>query len=76
MLGCRLTRSLRCAGMTDPGYTFRAHDPVAGTWHETDGLTTEQVAKLANGEAVAWSVTDERTLVDDDGTITHRETAR
>ena len=61
--------------MTERTYTFRARNPVDGTWHETDGLTAEQAAKLGNGEAVSWAVTNEKILVDDDGTITHRETA-
>lgn len=60
--------------MTERDYTFRARN-ADGTWHETDGLTAEQAAKLGNGEAVAYTVTNERILVDDDGTITQRETA-
>jgi len=60
--------------MTEPSYTFRARN-ADGTWHETDGLTVEQAAKLSNGQAVAWTVTDETLLIDEDGTITHCETA-
>jgi len=60
--------------MTEPMYTFRARN-ADGTWHETDGLTAEQAAKLGNGQAIAYTPTDEQIVVDDDGTITHRETA-
>ena len=60
--------------MTEPSYTLRSRLPD-GTWQETNGLNAQQVAKLGNGEAVAWTVTDERLVIDDDGTITYRETA-
>ncbi len=58
----------------EPSYSLRSRN-LDGTHNETDGLTAEQAAKLNNGQAVAWTVTDERIVVDDDGTITHRDTA-
>ncbi len=60
--------------MIEPSYTLRSRNPD-GTRNQTDGLTAEQAAKLNNGQAVAWTVTDEKIVVDDDGTITHRQTA-
>ena len=60
--------------MTETGHTFRARN-TDGTWHETDGLTAEQAAELGNGQAISYTVTNERVLVDQDGTITRRETA-
>ncbi len=60
--------------MIEPSYTLRSRN-LGGTYNETDGLTAEHAAKLNNGQAVAWTVTDERIVVDDDGTITHRDTA-
>ncbi len=42
---------------------------------EPGGLTAEQAAKLNDGHAVAYTPTHERIVVDDDGTITHRQTA-
>jgi hypothetical protein len=55
-------------------YTFRGRNPD-GTWHETTGLTAEQAAKLASGQAIAYTPTDERILVSQDGAITFRESA-
>jgi len=60
--------------MTEPSYTLRSRN-LDGTHNETDGLTAEQAAKLNNGQAATWTVIDEKILVDDDGTITHCETA-
>jgi len=60
--------------MTELTYTLRSRN-ADGTWNETGGLSAEQAAKLNNGQAATWTVIDEKILVDDDGTITHRETA-
>lgn len=60
--------------MDEQTYTLRSRNPD-GTHNQTDGLTAEQAAKLGNGQAVAWTVTNEQIVVDDEGTITHRDTA-
>lgn len=61
--------------MTEPTYTLRSRN-ADGTCNETNGLTAGQAARLGNGQAIAYTVTDEKIVVDDDGVITHRETAR
>jgi len=50
---------------------MRMHD---GTIHETE-ITTEQALDLGAGAPIAYFPHDERVLVDDDGTITTRNSA-
>jgi hypothetical protein len=61
--------------MTDETHTFRSRN-LDGTWNEIGGLTAEQAAKLDNGQAAAWTVSDEKIVVDDDDKIAYVETAR
>lgn len=54
-------------------YTFRSTNKD-GTINEIE-LTPEQALDLGSGRAIAYWPRDERTLVDDDGTIVYRESA-
>jgi len=54
-------------------YTLRSTNPD-GTKNETE-ITAEQAFDLGAGNPIAYFPRDERVLIDDDGTITHRESA-
>jgi hypothetical protein len=54
---------------------FRSVDPETGVAREVE-LTEEQARRLAAGENATWTVRDEQILVDDDGTITERESGK
>lgn len=60
--------------MDDPRYTLRMNFDD-GTAHEIE-LTAGQVLDLGAGEAIAYFPRDEQILVDEDGTIIRRESAR
>ena len=54
---------------------LRTVDPATGVVREVE-LTDEQAQRLADRKALAWRAHNERILVDDDGTITERESGK
>ena len=54
-------------------YTLRSINPD-GTKNETE-ITAEQALDLGAGKPITYFPRDERLLIDEDGTITHRESA-
>jgi hypothetical protein len=54
-------------------FTFRSRN-ADGTINEIE-LTPEQALDLAAGQPIGYAPHDKQILVDDDGTIIHRESA-
>ncbi len=58
--------------MSDERFTLRSRNPDGTINEVTDAA---QALDLAAAKAIAYTPHDERLLIDDDGTVTHRQSA-